>query len=138
MKVQDVMTDGVIPVGAEETVDVAARSLTHYNIGALPVCDSRGRLCGMVTDRDLVTRCLASGRKPEQTCVREIMTRQVISVTPQTSLQEAAQLMGNHQIRRLPVVDAGKLRGMVSLGDLARRQEAVAANTLANVSSNMK
>ena len=111
MKVQDVMTDGVIPVGAEETVDVAARSLTHYNIGALPVCDSRGRLCGMVTDRDLVTRCLASGMKPEQTCVREIMTRQVISVTPQTSLEEAAQLMGNHQIRRLPVVDAGKLRG---------------------------
>ena len=95
MKVQDVMTDGVIPVGAEETVDVAARSLTHYNIGALPVCDSRGRLCGMVTDRDLVTRCLASGMKPEQTCVREIMTRQVISVTPQTSLEEAAQLMVN-------------------------------------------
>ena len=74
MKVRELMSQPVIRIGAEEPVAVAARTLTHYNIGALPVCDSGGRICGMVTDRDIVTRCLASGKSPERTTVREIMS----------------------------------------------------------------
>ena len=61
MKLSEVMTDGVIRIHPEETVAVAARMLTHYNIGALPVCSADGKLWGMVTDRDLVTRCLLPG-----------------------------------------------------------------------------
>ncbi len=136
MKVEDIMTRGVIPIHGEETAAVAARTFTHYNIGALPVCDSRGRLCGMVTDRDLVTRCLAAGRSPEDTKVRQIMTAQVVSVNPQTSLEEAAQIMANRQIRRLPVTDSGRLCGMVSLGDLTQKPE-LAGSVLTDISSNI-
>lgn len=123
MKVQDMMTRQVICVSAEESVAVAARTLTRHNIGALPVCDARGKLCGLVTDRDLVTRCLAAQLEPEKTRVRDVMTRQVLSVQPDMDTQTAAYLMGYRQIRRLPVTEGGKLCGMISLGDLAARQE---------------
>ena len=64
MKVRDIMTHSVIGIAAEESVEVAARQLAHYNIGALPVLDKTGKVCGMVTDRDLVIRCVASGQQP--------------------------------------------------------------------------
>ena len=121
MKVSEIMTDKVIPVGAGETADVAARTLAQYNIGILPVCDPQGALCGLVTDRDLVTRCMAAGRLPATTQVTEIMTKQVVSVSPDTDVQQAAQLMASRQLRRLPVTENGQLRGIVSLGDMARR-----------------
>lgn len=119
MKVREIMTKQVVRVGAEEPVEVAARTLTHYNIGALPVCGSDGRLCGVLTDRDVVTRCLAAGRPLGTTKVRDIMTSRVISAGPDMDAEQAAQLMGREQVRRLPVVENGKLCGMVSLGDLA-------------------
>ena len=82
MKVRDIMTKSVIQISPGESAEVAARTLTHYNIGALPVCGGDGKLCGVVTDRDLVTRCMASGRTPAQTTVREVMTNTVRSVQP--------------------------------------------------------
>ena len=120
MKIYEVMTDRVISIDPEESVAVAARTLAHYNIGAMPVCGENGRLCGMVTDRDLVTRCMASNRIPEETTVRDVMTGNVIAVGPDTDTDAAARLMGKRQVRRLPVVDDGKVCGMVSLGDLAK------------------
>ena len=125
MKVRDIMSGPVIRIHDKENVAVAARTLTHYNIGALPVCGSDGRLCGVLTDRDIVTRCMAAGKNPEHTTVREIMTGQVLSVTPDMDSGSAAHLMGRRQVRRLPVVEAGKLCGMLSLGDLAGREESV-------------
>jgi len=138
MKVGDIMTAPAISIDAEESVEVAARTLSHYNIGVLPVCDSKGKICGLVTDRDLVTRCMASGRTPAQTKVREVMTARITAVTPDTTAEAAAQLMGTKQVRRLPVVEEGMLRGMVSLGDLAKRRESTekAASALANITSN--
>ena len=93
MKVSEIMTDKVIPVGAGETADVAARTLAQYNIGILPVCDPQGAICGLVTDRDLVTRCMASGRLPAETRVSDIMTKQVVSVSPDMDVEQAAKLM---------------------------------------------
>lgn len=138
MKVRDVMTKQVIPVGAKETVAVAARSLTHYNIGALPVVEN-GNLCGMLTDRDIVTRCLAADRDPNKTTVEQIMTRDIRGTRPDMEASVAANLMGKLQVRRLPVLEDGKLCGMVSLGDLARREESVmdAADALMDISSNL-
>lgn len=138
MKVRDVMTHQVIPVGAKETVAVAARSLTHYNIGALPVMHN-GDLCGMLTDRDIVTRCLAANRDPNKTTVEQIMTRDVHGTRPDMDIGVAAHLMGRLQVRRLPVMEDGKLCGMVSLGDLAGREESVmdAADALMDISSNV-
>lgn len=139
MKVREVMTGPVIRIHPEETVSVAARTLTNHNIGILPVCGSDGRLCGLVTDRDLVTRCVASGRDPGRTQVREVMTGRVISVRPDTDAGAAAHLMGREQIRRLPVTENGRLCGMISLGDLAVRQETGydAGDALADISANL-
>ena len=80
-------------------------------------------MCGLVTDRDIVTRCLAAGRSPGATTVREVMTANVITAGPDMEASVAAGLMGSRQVRRLPVVENGKLCGMVSLGDLALREE---------------
>ena len=119
MTLKDIMTSPVVRIRPEETVAVAARLLEHNHIGAMPVCTEKGRLCGMVTDRDLVTRCLAAGRNPENTPVRDVMTGKVYVGRPDMDVGLAAGLMGKEQIRRLPVMEAGNLCGMVSLGDLA-------------------
>lgn len=139
MKVQEVMTQTVIRISPEESAAVAARTLTHYNIGALPVCGGDGRLCGVLTDRDIVTRCLAAGQQPEKTLVRSIMTNNVVSVRPDMDLGVAASLMAKRQVRRLPVVENGSLCGMISLGDLSRNEQSApdATDALAEISSNV-
>ena len=139
MKLREIMTDAVIHIDSEETVAVAARMLSHYNIGALPVCGTDGKLCGVVTDRDLVTRCLASNRPAENTKVRDIMTGQVTVASPEMEVSAAAHLMGRQQIRRLPVVENGQLCGMVSLGDLAVREHSNpdAGDALGDISKNV-
>ena len=140
MKLRELMTQNVIRIHPEEPVEVAARTLTQYNIGALPVCGRDGQLYGMVTDRDLVIRCMAAGRSPSSMKVQEVMTGKVISAGPDMEASAAAHLMGRQQIRRLPVVDNGKLCGMVSLGDLAGREESAmdAADALTEISENIR
>ncbi len=139
MKVRDIMTSPAVSIRCSESVEVAARTLTHYNIGALPVCGADGKLCGMLTDRDIVTRCLAANRAPGSTTVREVMTGQVQSVKPDMDVGAAAHMMGRQQVRRLPVVENGELRGMVSLGDLANREESAydATDALTEITSNI-
>lgn len=139
MKLREVMTNPVIRIHPDETVAVAARTLTHYNIGILPVCGGDGRMCGLVTDRDLVTRCLAAGKSPMSTPIRDVMTAQLITARPDMDTTVAAGLMGREQIRRLPVVENGRLCGMVSLGDLALHQESSleAGDALSDISSSL-
>lgn len=139
MKVRDIMTNPAIHVSPTESVEVAARTLAQYNIGILPVCGENGNICGLVTDRDLVTRCVAAGRSPAKTTVREVMTGQVVSAQPDMEANVAAHLMGRQQVRRLPVVENGKLCGMVTLGDLANKEESImdAADALSDITSNI-
>lgn len=139
MTIREIMTQPAIRISPEESVEVAARTLTHYNIGVLPVCSDDGRLCGLITDRDLVTRCMASGKQPGKMAVREVMTSRVISAQPDMEAGVAAHLMGRQQIRRLPVVEDGKLCGMISLGDLAKREDSImdAADALGDISGNL-
>ena len=138
MQIKDIMTQSVISIAPGESVEVAARTMAQHNIGALPVC-SGGKLCGMLTDRDIVTRCLAANRLPNATQVRQVMTEQVTAVAPDMQTGVAAHLMGRLQVRRLPVVEDGRLCGMVSLGDMAVREETAldAGDVLADVSSNI-
>jgi len=123
VKVRELMSKPVIRIHADEPVSVAARTLTHYNIGAMPVCNTDGRVCGMLTDRDIVTRCLAAQRDLERTTVREVMTAQVQAVEADADVTLAAHIMGRKQVRRLPVLESGRLCGMISLGDLAGSEE---------------
>lgn len=139
MKVRELMSNPVIRIHPEESVAVAARTLARYNIGILPVCGNDGRVCGLVTDRDLVTRCIASGRSASVTPVREVMTTQILSVRPDMDANMAAGIMGRAQVRRLPVLENGRLCGMVSLGDLAVRDETGmnAGDALGEISSGL-
>ena len=139
MKVRELMTTQVVQIHPEESVEVAARTLAQHNVGVLPVCGAGGKLCGMVTDRDLVIRCMAANRQPAQTRVKDVMTAQVLSVEPDMEAGVAAHLMGRQQVRRLPVTEGGKLCGMISLGDLASREESImdAADALSDITSNI-
>ena len=139
MKIRDVMTPRVIRISPEESASVAARTMTHYNVGAMPVCGLDGKLCGMVTDRDIVTRCLAAGKQPGETRVEDIMTQGVVSVRPDMETSQVAALMARRQIRRLPVVEDGQLCGMVTLGDLSQNEqtEPDAVDALAEITGNV-
>ncbi len=139
MKVRELMTQTVIRIHPEEPVEVAARTLTQYNIGALPVCGRDGQIYGMVTDRDLVTRCMAAGRNAGSMKVRDVMTDRVVSARPDMDAALVARIMGRQQVRRLPVVENGRLCGMVSLGDLAACEESAmdAADALTEITGNI-
>ncbi len=123
MRVKDCMTKQVISVGAGEPVSVAARLMARYNLGALPVRGADGQLEGMLTDRDIVLRCIAAERSPNAVRVREVMTRSVAAAAPDTDATAAAGIMAARQVRRLPVTEEGRLVGMVSLADLSRRPD---------------
>ena len=139
MKIREIMTAPAVQIRQSETVEVAARTMARYNIGAMPVCGADGKLCGVLTDRDLVTRCLAAGRQPEQTIVADVMSGNVVSAQPDMDVAVAAHLMGRLQVRRLPVVENGALCGMVSLGDLANREDSCmdAADALTDICANI-
>lgn len=139
MQVQDFMSRNVVSITPEESAALAARLLARHNLGALPVCDYDGRLQGIVTDRDIITRCVAADQDPKRVPVQDIMSRELKTVEPADDVHRAARQMAEWQIRRLPVVENGQVRGMVSLGDLAtsRRCEMEAAEALSEISENV-
>ncbi len=134
------MNGNVISIAPEESASLAARLLNRYNVGALPVCGDGQILRGILTDRDIVMRCIAADGDPEHTPVKEIMTRNVATVLPEDDVRNAARLMASKQVRRLPVVENGKLVGMLSLGDMAKSQmfDMEASKALSEISANIK
>ena len=139
MKLQELMTSNPIWISPETPVSTAARILAKYNIGMLPVCTPQGRLRGLLTDRDIVTRCLAADRDPSQARAETVMTRRIVAGSPAMDAAVAAHLMGREQVRRLPVLENGVLCGVVSLADLARREETEidASDALGDISGNL-
>mgnify|MGYP004463981267 FL=1 len=139
MKLQELMTPNPIWISPETPVSTAARILAKYNIGMLPVCTSQGRLRGLLTDRDIVTRCLAADRDPSRARAETVMTRRIVAGSPAMDAAVAAHLMGREQVRRLPVLENGVLCGVVSLADLARREETEidASDALGDISGNL-
>lgn len=140
MNVKSCMNTHVIAVTPEESVAVAARLMARHNVGVLPVKARDGSLCGMITDRDMVTRCMALERSPAETSVARIMTNRVASIAPTATLEQAADKMAREQVRRLPVVEGRRLVGMVTLGDLSHRDDYVmdAAEALSEITANIK
>jgi CBS domain-containing protein len=119
-KIRDIMTDSVECCTLLDNVFEVAVKMKELNVGAIPIVDKE-KLVGMITDRDIVIRGVAE-KHPGSTKVEDIMSNQLVTVTPETTSREAAKLMADHQIRRLPVVEDGKLVGIVSLGDFAIRE----------------
>ena len=138
MKVSDIMSDRVVTIDEREPVIAAARLLKRMTLGALPVTDRGGKLVGMLTDRDIVLRCVALGGDARTMTAGDVMTRGVVTATPDVKVDDAAKRMGRGQVRRLPVVENGKLVGMLSLADMARKCDMEAAAALADISSNLR
>ena len=136
MQLKEMMTPQVEVIAPEATIREAAEKMSHRDIGPLPVCDGE-RLVGMVTDRDITVRAVAEGRDPATTLVREVMTSDLVYGFEDQDVQDAARLMEQYQIRRLPVLNRSKqLVGIVALGDLAVHpgQQPLAGEVLEQVS----
>ena len=116
--VRDTMTADPRSIGASASVVEAARLMRAEHIGSLPITDD-DTLVGMITDRDITTRVVAEAADPRTTSVGDVSSRDLISVEPDKDLEEAVQLMARHQIRRLPVVEDGRLVGIVAQADIA-------------------
>lgn len=116
---RDVMTRNVEVIKSDETVLDAAKRLADLNIGSMPICDGE-RLRGMLTDRDIVTKVVATGRDPATVRAAELETGKPVTIGADDSIEEAMRTMAEHQVRRLPVIDGHALVGMVSQADLAK------------------
>jgi len=118
---RDIMTPNATYCSADTTAADAARKMADQNVGAIPVCDTDGRLCGVVTDRDLAVKIVAAGQDPETVRLSELVdANEVVTIGADDSVEEAIRTMKDHAVRRLPVIDGHDLVGMVSQADIAR------------------
>lgn len=122
MKVSELMSKGVVSVGPKDSLQAAAQLMKQAGVGSLPVAEE-GRLQGIITDRDIVTCSTAEGIDPRQITVSQCETRDVLTVGPQDPVEKVANIMKDHQVRRVPVVEDGRVVGMVAMADLAREEE---------------
>lgn len=129
---KDLMTPNPTTVSTETPVLEAARTMRDKDIGNVIVTD-RGKVCGIVTDRDIVVRAIADGHDPQSCTMGDICSADLVTVSPDDNVQQAVTLMRENALRRLPVVENGKPVGVVSLGDLAIEAHGEAA--LADISA---
>lgn len=118
MKIKEVMTESVASLNEEDTVERAAQLMKEYNIGSIPVCNGE-KIIGIITDRDIALRTVAEGENTKKQSVREVMTSNPVVGKSEMEADDAARIMSERQIRRLPIVENNNLIGIVSLGDLA-------------------
>jgi CBS domain-containing protein len=140
MNVSEIMTTNIATAEPDSTLEEVATMMKDENVGAIPVVDN-DELVGIVTDRDIVVRCIAEGKDPSECEAEEIVTEDLETVSPDDDVRRAAEIMQRKQIRRLPVCDEnGKLVGMLSLGDIAVKQsnDGVSGETLEQVSQGVK
>jgi CBS domain-containing protein len=118
-RVRDVMTPGPETIQADRPAAEAAKLMKEADAGMIPVMNN-GNILGTVTDRDIVVRLVAEGRDPQSTPVYEIASTEIVTIEPDRDLDEALELMAKHKVRRLPVVENGRLVGVVAQADVAR------------------
>lgn len=119
-KARDIMTGGAECASTNDTLVDAARKLRDLNVGSLPICGDDDRLQGMITDRDIVVRCIAEGKDPSTVKVSELAEGKPVTIGADDSVEEALSTMAQHGVRRLPVIDGHDLVGVVSQADIAR------------------
>ncbi|WP_020390778.1 CBS domain-containing protein [Kribbella catacumbae] len=119
-KARDLMTAGAECIGENETLVDAARKMRDLDVGALPICGEDQRLKGVLTDRDIVVKCLADGGDPATAHAGQFGEGKPITIGADDSIEEALAMMTKHQIRRLPVIDGHDLVGMLAQADIAR------------------
>ena len=123
-RIREIMTSNPTTIAADESITRAARMMRDEDVGIAPIVEA-DRLVGTVTDRDIAIRVVAEGKDPETTPVGEIASKDLVTVDPEQDLDEALRLMGQHQVRRLPVVEEdGRLVGIVAQADVALEADA--------------
>ncbi|MDU0154304.1 CBS domain-containing protein [Bacillus cabrialesii] len=120
MKIRDIMTKNVECCEPTASITELAKKMRDSNVGSIPICEN-GTLQGIVSDRDIVTRCLAENQMDAQ--ASDIMSADIVSGHPDMSAEEAGQLMAEHQIRRLPILENERIAGIVALGDLSVKKD---------------
>ena len=140
MKISEVMTTDVATASVDTTLEEIATMMRAENVGAIPILDEDEELAGIVTDRDIVIRCIADGKDATEATAEDILSYRVDSISPDQNVEAAARLMASKQIRRLPVVENGKLVGIISIGDLAVKtnEDKLLSHTLEDVSRGVK
>jgi CBS domain-containing protein len=134
MKIIEIMTREPELISPDASIKDAAKRMKNEDIGALPVGEN-DRLIGMVTDRDIAMRGVAEGRAPETTPVRDVMSEKILYCFEDDDIEDAAQCMAEHQVRRLPILNRDKrLTGIVSLADIAQTGEECEKTALEGVS----
>lgn len=118
MKLRDIMTTDFCCASPSDSLSKVATEMKRHNVGVMPVCQNSS-LLGLITDRDIVIQCVVAGTDPDECKVSSFMTKELVQGGPEMDVADAARLMGEEQLHRLPVVDGGRLVGIVSLGDLA-------------------
>ena len=117
---RDIMTGDAVCASTNDTLADAARKMRDLDVGALPICGEDDRLAGMVTDRDIVVRCIAEGGDPTSTTVGELAEGKPVTIGADDSVEETLHTMTEHAVRRLPVIDGNRLIGIVSQADVAK------------------
>lgn len=140
MQINEIMNKSVVSVSPSETASFAARLLNRHNIGSVPVCTADGKLHGMLTDRDIILRCVAADVDPRTTSVKQIMSNNIAYVSPKDDISAASNLMAQRQVRRLPVVENEKVVGIISLGDIAKNLQSKqeVGRALTDISENIR
>ncbi|MGH2451219.1 MAG: CBS domain-containing protein [Candidatus Limnocylindria bacterium] len=134
MKTKEIMTREPVTLAPEATAAEAATLMKQEDCGSLPVVEG-GVLVGIVTDRDIVVRGIAAGKDPRTLRIAEIMSADPVTISPDTDVDEAAAVMAERQVRRLPVVEDGRLVGLLVIAQVARREdEAQTGETLKEIS----
>ena len=118
-QIRDVMTANPTTCEPTATAVDAAKVMAREDVGSVPIVEG-GRLVGLVTDRDIIVRAIAEGRDVNATTVKDVASRDLVTVTPDEDLDRALQLMAQHQVRRIPVVDGDRVVGIVAQADVAR------------------
>ncbi|MBI2850412.1 MAG: CBS domain-containing protein [Chloroflexi bacterium] len=137
MRVNDIGIKEVHCASPTMNLSEIASMMKRHNVGVVPVCQGN-KLLGVLTDRDIVISCVAADMNPRECKAREFMTANAVTVSPDTDLEDAARIMGREQIHRLPVVEAGNLVGMLSLGDVSMAlsgDDSLVAETLRKIST---
>ena len=117
---RDIMTSDATCASANDTLVDAAKRMKQLDVGALPICDENERLVGMITDRDIVVKCIAEGADPSSTPVSQLAEGKPVTIGADDPIDEALRTMREHGVRRLPVIDGHDLVGIVSQADVAR------------------
>ena len=134
MKIRDIMTKDIATLRSDDTIERAARLMKQYDVGSLPVCTD-DKIIGIITDRDIAVRSVAPGQVSNQR-VRDVMSTNLVVGNPDMDVQDAARIMSDRQVRRLPIVENNSLVGIVSLGDISLEPTArnSAEDALKNIS----